>query len=460
MHELSMTNIQRFKAVLSRAGNPYRSARFRYVVHVVEGRPILLKGIVIIAAHDITVPSSSAFENQILKVGEVSVFETYLTVSALIDDLMAGTVKLPFGAAEFPPNPSSEHRAHFTPLHTAGQKTGYRMAYLQLVANQSDLYRPSVEVDWDLKAGLEPFDNFNELLEWHGLGEVGAALTVDFQCGPVIRMDTGAQDERGRALPTVVISRYLDKTKVRLGYKIQRGQFDIKRGSLSGDQLLWTEYEDTFHGVAHLDRDDAQVQCTATYEDIAYHTEWLTDAKPPRNSRRVVFDGIDANLDIIREIINDAGKKRNDQRDVEAAVGVLAWMLGFSVVHLGGVARLQEAADVILATPSGQILVVECTISLLKTDKVSKLHARTEAIRRQIGLAGQEDVQVIPVLATTKPLSELEVDRALTDKHGFVVLAREDLLSWIDKSQVPSDSEALFNSIARLAEDAKQRAVT
>ena len=123
-------------------------------------------------------------------------------------------------------------------------------------------------------------------------------------------------------------------------------------------------------------------------------------------------------------------------RDFEAAIAWLLWMLGFSAIQLGHTKRSnQDAADIVLATPSGHFAVVECTIGLLKSDqKLSLLYERAQAVRRTFDGSKFNHLHVIPVIITAKPRAEIEADLEQAEKLGILVLAREQIDELINRT--------------------------
>jgi hypothetical protein len=62
---------------------------------------------------------------------------------------------------------------------------------------------------------------------------------------------------------------------------------------------------------------------------------------------------------------------------------------GFSAVNIWGIARLQDAPDMLCCTPSGDYAAVECTAGHPdRADKLSNLYARTRILVRGLGPSG------------------------------------------------------------------------
>jgi hypothetical protein len=106
------------------------------------------------------------------------------------------------------------------------------------------------------------------------------------------------------------------------------------------------------------------------------------DPATAQNPRRAVYHKIDEKLEILNDFLWKSGAKGGYVRDLEAGVAWLLWMLGFSVAHLGGSGRTQDAADLVATAPQGHFAVVECTTEQLKADKLSLLVERADRVRQ------------------------------------------------------------------------------
>lgn len=449
--------VANFKAVLEDFGSVYCTVQFRYVAYKASDRFVLLKGIVTLMTAQSSIPPPPPYESDTLRIGLCSVFDVYGSVAELIDDLLSGKVKLPFGEAAFPTSNGQRPWAHFYPIQPPGVQGNQRQTALQLVGDQAGAYMPQADYDWVLRASHEPFESFGEILYHHGLGTIVGAVTVDFYAAPLATVDFYAKDTDGRAVPTVVIASGLDRDKASLGYKLLRNNVIIDRKRLMGSELTWASHGGFDYGQFPLSRTpDTYVYCVASYDGVAQQYGWLTDAAGSHNPRRRAFEAVDENLDIVRSIIGNTARKGVQARDLEAAAGVIFWMLGFSVVHLGSVPKLQDAADLIVTSPSGQMIVVECTISLLHSDKVSQLHDRTREIRRSVDLSGHQSLKILSALVTCEPAEDVAIQRQDIEKHGILVMAREELFHWLDMAHSTQDAETLFTQFMQRVEAARQ----
>jgi hypothetical protein len=129
----------------------------------------------------------------------------------------------------------------------------------------------------------------------------------------------------------------------------------------------------------------------------------------------------------------------------ETAVAWILWMLGFSVAHLGGTPRTQDAVDLIAMIPTGHFIVIECTTGLLKAEnKLSLLHDRTESVRRSLMACNQSHLRVIPLIVTSKTREEVKPDLEQAERLGIWVVVREDFDQIINRTSLFPNADRLY----------------
>jgi hypothetical protein len=99
----------------------------------------------------------------------------------------------------------------------------------------------------------------------------------------------------------------------------------------------------------------------------------------------------------------------------------------------------------IAATPSGNLVVIECTTGILKEDsKLPHLFQRAGKVRQSLAACGHQHLRVLPIIVTTKTRDEVksEVDQA--HKNGALVATIEDFHQMIDRTFLYPNAERLF----------------
>jgi hypothetical protein len=130
---------------------------------------------------------------------------------------------------------------------------------------------------------------------------------------------------------------------------------------------------------------------------------------------------------------------------MELAISWVLWMLGFSTTHIGGTSKTADAPDLIAATPSGNLLVVECTTGILKEDsKLSHLFQRAEKVRQSLAASGNAHLHVLPIIVTTKTADEIKPEVEQAHKVGVLVATIEDFESLLNRTRLFPDPNGFY----------------
>jgi hypothetical protein len=200
----------------------------------------------------------------------------------------------------------------------------------------------------------------------------------------------------------------------------------------------------------------AVIQCFVSYSGIAQHFGWVSDPTTMQNPKRAVYNIFDANLEILNDFISKSGGKGRNARDLESGIAWLLWMLGFSVAHLGGTERAQEAADLIATTAKGDFVVIECTTGLLKTEnKLPLLIDRAERVRAGVVASNNKHLRVLAAIVTSRPRAEISADIEQAEKLGVLVMCRENLEEAVTRTLVLPNAEQLYEEAIKTVESAK-----
>jgi hypothetical protein len=247
----------------------------------------------------------------------------------------------------------------------------------------------------------------------------------------------------------VRVAKGVDPAYVRLGYRIQApDNKTIERQSFRADQLSWAD-EGEFVTVGDVEVSvpaGTIIQCFASFRGRWAHQYWIVDPDVAVNLRRVAHEVFDPALEGTRKSLFDTKLLKQDARTLEAGVGNLLFMHGFSVDPLSS-HFTTEAADLLAFTPLGHVAVVECTVGAIDNKgKLSKLLARTSTLAENLKQAGMPHLRVLPVIVTTMPRVAL-ADLELASNKSVLVISLEDLQRWLDATLIPQDADRAFETL-------------
>lgn len=379
-------------------------------------------------------------------VGQLDLSDLRLSLRQLVGEISDGRLSLPGEVLNFPREEQGRVSAFFVEHQLDAAVSGKRLSTLMLGGKQQHNLVKKIELDWHLKGQQTPYESLDELARAYGIGDINLGFAnIELVAANLCEVDFSAHVDEAIAFPGIILPNAIDRAKFSIGYCVLSAGVFVERRSFSGDQLTWREEERYWVGSKKIDIPvGAAVQCFASYEGVAQFQGWIGDPKSVPNLKRVVYDEIDSDLEVLKDFLFEEKKPRKESRDFEQGVAWLFWLLGFSIVHPAH-KRLEDNADLIAATPKGNLLVIECTTGLLsKEGKLQSLLQRVASLRKRLSSAGFNAIEVLPVGVLSKPRDEIAGDIAEASKLGVLVLSTEDLRNGLIQSFVPGDADRYF----------------
>jgi hypothetical protein len=440
----SQKHIDDFFAAIKPVEEAYRFSTFNFVAVRHEGKFAVAQAALIL---NMSPPPKRPvkFETANIRAGQYLLSELKFDMKGFVEALISGTVPTPDGDILYlapdqgPPSP------FYMPFHDFGLSQQHRLNVLRISSKTPLQFLPSLALDWELKAAPTPYESMQELSFAYRLGQLRLdQANVELIAYNVVAVDLGSKVMGEKAWPVVRLAEALDPNKVMLGYRVQEKDGVTARGAIQGASLDWSKQNDVHIATAELDIPAAAIlHCVASYDGIAQQFGFIVDPSTVQNGRRTAFEAFDSKLTVLQEIIeNPQGKYRS--RDFEAAAAWLLWMLGFAVAHLGDTAKTQTATDLIAVTQSGHVALVECTIGLIKADKLSLLYERAEVVKRALIASGNPQLRVLAVIISTKPRAELGADIDRAEKLGIAFYAREDIDQLVSRTRFVGNADQLY----------------
>lgn len=352
-----------------------------------------------------------------------------------------------------------------TLLHPEGLSAGNRIAMLTLCGvNLKDLIQQP-DSDWCLKAADKPYDSVQELLGEYGLGALrGDRATLEVVAVTSVQVLARSQVAGTVAELGIWMGRSLKRANVRLGYRIIKNGQVVQRDSVAGTALSWEEEGVAAIGVMQLQVPlGAVVQCIASYDGHAHQVQWRADPATHLNPRGAVLALVDPRREILRTyLLPEPPFKGKVADDFEAGIAWLLWALGFSTAAFGSNPKTTDAFDTVAVSPSGDFVVVECTLGLLKADsKLSKLSERAARVRESLAESNLKHLRVLPVIVTALTMEQVKVDIPSAEENGILVLTRENLSSALEVEMLRfPDADALFKKGLSQAQERQEARAT
>ena len=373
--------------------------------------------------------------------------------------VLSGQIATPIGPLLFPHSGAGHHTAHYTPFHQDGLGLQSRLDVLRLTGTELYPLLRQPHFDWELRAAPNPYESLQELLADYRLGsQIPEHVSIEIVAPQIVEVDFTSEVRGTDAVLKLLVAEHVAREDAAIGYRVLSGGAIQMRGVIPGRDMEWQTHDGRQHGRATIQvPNGAVLQCFATFKGSAQHAYWIADPTTVQNPRRAIHEAFDPQIETLKAFLRLQGKGK-DARDLEVGVAWLLWMLGFSVSHLGGTSRTQDAADLIAISTRGDVVVVECTTGLLKADqKLPLLVDRAQAVRRRLNDSGNRHVRLLPAIVTSKTRDEIRADLEQAERLGVLVVASEDIEDALRRTIVVPNSDALFAQAEQAVQTAREK---
>jgi hypothetical protein len=318
--------------------------------------------------------------------------------------------------------------------------------HLQVVGSPSMVPEPEIlaRLDNALRASTPPFDGLSDIATWLGLkGTMSSSdlptITVRINPPVDILLDRSRLSNDQLSL-TIHSHPHFDVSSVGLAVR------SLPSRGLSGrvqvaDQIKWgAVQEGRRQGLAEVTLENADYALAMLLiGGTAIRRHWFSDPDRAPNARLVAVQQFDRELRMIRHALFESP----DPSRFETGVAALLFLLGFAPA----VQLETDSPDIVVTTPRGQILIVECTTRVADVArKVGKLIDRRGALIRGLQSSGHP-AEVATALVCRLPKDQIAAHEETMRAHSTILVTGEDLLSGLDRARLPTDPDFLLSQM-------------
>ena len=176
---------------------------------------------------------------------------------------------------------------------------------------------------------------------------------------------------------------------------------------------------------------------------ITAQRQWFTDPLKAVNLRFLATQFYDENL----KQLHQALLSPTDSRKFEQAIAALLFVLGFAPA----VQVETNAPDLIVASPSGQLIVAECTTKIADFhSKLGKLIDRRRALARTLTNA-QHNGRVHAFLVCALPRDQIAATQRELIQNQIVLVCREQIEAALLQVNAPGNADVMLENLLRSA---------
>lgn len=317
--------------------------------------------------------------------------------------------------------------------------------------------RPDVDLDWEFRNGLVPFDGLAEASFEYGLGGIHWTGQLVISARQVLAFNGSSTIKGNKATIDLLLSENASPEKVSIGYRALDGKRAVlKRERIDGASFVWVKKADHIAGSHSWEIPEGVVlHAFGSYDRRGQQRYWIANPEAAHNPQRAAFEVFDPGLSNLKSYLQGEGKK--SQNDFETGVSNLLSLLGFRVTSLFG-SKHKDAPDTVASVPlTEDIALVECTTDTLKGDnKLGKLLKRVSEVQVRLFSGGSRSARVLPVIVSALPMDQLRADMHEARRLGIVVVDQKMLLDGLERTILTGDPATLYNEAWKSAEDGKK----
>lgn len=305
-------------------------------------------------------------------------------------------------------------------------------------------------IDNALRQNDLPFDGLADIAGWLGLSDpryTYNSSSINIRVGPPVDLIfSECILESDQLSLTLHAHPCFDVNRIGLAVRAVPGKALESRRQI-GTAINWGQETDGKRvGVAriHLEQADS-VLVMLMIGSSTVRRQWFLDPTKARNSRLIAIQTFDRELRMVKQAVLES----LDSDRFEKGVSALLFLLGFTPV-------LQvetDSPDIVVATPSGRLIIVECTTRIADfSTKLGKLVDRRGALSKALQ-ASNHHSRVDAVLVCALPKDQIVARTDELKTHKVILVTKDNLAVAFDRLRFPSNPDEMLDmAVAQLAQ--------
>lgn len=304
-------------------------------------------------------------------------------------------------------------------------------------------------IDNSLRAASPPFDGLSDALSWLGLNDnqgLSSQPSITIKSNPPVDLMIDQSSLQNNTAEVIIHAHpKLDVGRVTLAVRATPGD-GISARFQATDLIKWGSVKHGIRrGIAKISAGNADnLLAILMLEQQMIRRQWLLDSGKARNNRLIAAQHFDSELKMTRNAVFES----HDSTRFENGVAALLFLLGFSPA-----VQLETAApDIIVTTPGGRMVIVECTIKIADfSSKLGKLVDRRGALNKTLKSASHF-IDVAAVLVCRLPRDQIAAQAEMLKKNQVLLISNEDLIEAFHRLRLPSDPDLMLSeALAKIA---------
>lgn len=298
-------------------------------------------------------------------------------------------------------------------------------------------------IDAELRKNELPFDGLSDLAGWLGVNDIARNAISESRIivrPPVDLVWDQSSLHDGKIVLSFIAHQNLTVDRFTVAVRAFPGEGLASRKQVA-ERIVWEVEAGYKVGTVNFELpkvDTAMVMLM--FGNATVRRQFFIDPEKASNARYLAVKTFDKNMEKL-----DANLFGDNSKRFEEAVDLLFFILGFSSVRLLGT----DGPDIIVCSPSGQIVIIECTISISGfSEKLGKLVNRKSAMERALAQAGQA-TSTRALLITAQRTSDVASKHEELVRFGVRLVAREDLEKLVDRLSAAIDPEQILLDLAQ-----------